>query len=184
MKTQTVLLASILLANSLSAFAQDCTRPQGGFENKRTGERIASVCANTECSRFKYVVYVPGSPERTDDLQPGKEFTQDELIKNSGKFMDTIGNHMKFFSATRWFVDGIDESDGDGAAFMGLILCEPVAILVDLTVLAIMLPEKHFENRSKLQKVEEFAKNACDGSHLVQLNNRNYLKLRQLLEKM
>ena len=108
------LIIGILALSSVSASAAtatDCTSPQGGIENRKTGDRITLLCANDDCSLLNYVKYNPKNPGTFDYVNRTKSYTPEQVThENSQYLLNAMKNPFTPFPLLTGLANGFSDT--------------------------------------------------------------------------
>ena len=198
-------ISALLVISSVSVSAQagDCKTPQGGIENRRTGDRITLLCANDDCSLLNYVKYNPKAPETFEYVNRTKSYTPEQIThENSAYLLNAMKNPFTPFPLLTGLSHGFDGtviivgSDGrrhreyhdrdggrrgdahgdDGAN----IFAEAIAVIVVAIVAADTLDliveggGDLIGNAVRASKMKSINANSCNPEKVVKLRNRKF----------
>ena len=194
-----LLVLSSALGSSLSAYAGDCKTPQGGIENRRTGDRITLLCANDDCSLMNYVKYNPKTPETFEYVNRSKSYTPEQIThENSSYLLNAMKNPFTPFPLLTGLSHGFDGTviivgsdgrrhreyhdrdgghrDDDG----NNVVAEAVAVVVLALVAADTLDliieggGDLIGNAVRASKMKAINADSCDSAKTVKLRNRKF----------
>ena len=204
MKKIIVALLALSSVSASAATATDCKLPQGGIENRRTGDRITLLCANDDCSLLNYVKYNPKNSETFEYVNRTKSYTPEQIThENSQYLLNAMKNPFTPFPLLTGLSHGFGDSviivDVDGRRHREYhdrddrggdrgrdhddgtnVVAEAVAVIVIGLVAADTL-DLIFEgggdligNAVRASKMKTINANACNPEKIVKLRNAKF----------